>query len=118
MRFTRSLAVILIIGSFCLALVFSYQNKDHTAVVRFGSRTSEPLPVLFIILGAFFVGVVFTAMIGIIEDMKLRSGNSRLKRKIAKLQAEVDALRNLPLTGPTDEPHSPVSEIADEDSAF
>src|SRR5574341_839117 len=101
MPFMRFLALILIIAVFCAALVFTYQNKDQTATLTFGGFSTDPLPVFIIILGAFLIGVVFTSIIGIIEGMKLRLSNTRLRRKVKKLQSEVDALRNLPLTGPT-----------------
>ncbi|HEY3174547.1 MAG TPA: LapA family protein [Candidatus Polarisedimenticolia bacterium] len=118
MPFMRFLALILIIVLFCAALVFAYQNKDQTASLTFGSITTDPLSVFIIILGAFLVGVVFTSIIGIIEGMKLRLSNARLKRKVKKLQAEVDALRNLPLTGPTDMDRSAAPDLSDEDSAL
>ena len=119
MPFMRFLALILIIGVFCAALVFTYQNKDQTASLAFGSFRTEPLPVFMIILGAFLVGVVFTSVIGIIEGMKQRMGNARLKRKVKKLQSELDSLRNLPLGGPVDDDRSPTMPIvSDEDSAL
>ena len=115
----RFIAVILIIAIFCAALVFSYENKDQTAALTLGSLRTEPLPVFIIILGAFLVGVIFTSVIGIIEGMKLRVGNARLRRRIKKLQTEVDDLRNMPLTGPVDEPRSPSAPVfSDEDSAL
>ena len=118
MPFMRSLALILIIAVFCAALVFAIQNNSQTATLTLGSFTTEPLPIFIIILGSFLMGVVFTSVIGIIEGMKQRLGGTRLRRKVKKLQAEVDALRNLPLTGPVDEDRSPVPEISDEDSAL
>jgi uncharacterized integral membrane protein len=119
MPFMRFLALILIIAIFCVALVFTYQNKDQTATLTLGSFTTDPLPVFIVILGSFLVGVVFTSVIGIIEGMKLRVGNARLRRRIKKLQTEVDDLRNMPLTGPVDEPRSPSAPVfSDEDSAL
>lgn len=118
MPFMRFAALILIIMVFCAALIFTYQNKDQTANLTIGSMTTGQLPVFIIILGAFLAGVVFTSIIGIIEGMKLRLGNTRLRRKIKKLQTEVDALRNLPLTGPGDEDQPIRPEFPDEDSAL
>ncbi len=118
MPFMRSLALTLIIAVFCAALVFAIQNNNQTATLTMGSFTTEPLPVFIIILGSFLMGVVFTSVIGIIEGMKQRLGSARLKRKVKKLQAEVDALRNLPLTGPVDLDRSPSPELSDEDSAL
>lgn len=118
MPFMRFLALILIISVFILALIFSYQNRDQSASLTLGSYTTDALPIFIIILAAFLGGVIFTSVIGIIEGMKIRVSNARLKRKVKKLQAEVDALRNLPLTGPTDDERSPVPPISDEDSAL
>lgn len=118
MPFMRFLALILIIVVFCAALVFTYQNKEQTANLTIGSMTTGQLPVFIIILGAFLTGVVFTSVIGIIEGMKMRLSNTRMRRKVKKLQTEVDALRNLPLTGPGDEEQSLNPEYPDEDSAL
>ena len=119
MPFMRFLALVVIIAVFCAALVFTYQNKDQSASLAFGSFRTDPLPLFMVILGAFLVGVVFTSVIGIIEGMKMRVGNTRLKRKIKRLQTELDAMRNLPLTGPVDDDRSPVAPTySDEDSAL
>ena len=118
MPFMRFLALILIIAVFCAALVFAIQNNNQTAALTIGSFSTDPLPVFIIILGAFLMGVVFTSIIGIIEGMKLRVSNARLKHKVKKLQSEVDALRNLPLTGPVEEDRSPAPTLSDEDSAL
>jgi uncharacterized integral membrane protein len=100
MRFFTLLLVLLL---FFLALVFMLQNRDQAITLTLGPWTSDPLAAVYVMLGVFFVGVVFTSLVGIIEGMKLRAGNARLKRKVKKLQAEVDALRNLPLAGDEDE---------------
>ncbi len=107
MPFMRFLALILIVAVFCVALVFTYQNKEQTASLTLGSWTSEPIPVFIIILGSFLLGVIFTSIIGIIEGMKMRVANAKLKRRNRRLQAEVDAMRNLPLAGPVDEDNPP-----------
>ena len=117
MPFMRFFTLIVLLAVFFLALVFMLQNKDQVLTLTLGSWTSEPQAAVYIILGAFFAGVVFTSLVGIIEGMKLRAGNARLKRKIRKLQSEVDALRNLPLTGPEDEARPPLSQ-AEEDGAL
>jgi len=118
MPFMRFLALILIIVVFCAALVFTYQNKEQTANLTIGSFRTGQLPVFIIILGAFLAGVVFTSVIGIIEGMKMRLSNTRLRRKVKKLQTEVDALRNLPLTGPVDVDQIINPDLSDEDSAL
>ncbi|MFQ5701836.1 MAG: lipopolysaccharide assembly LapA domain-containing protein [Acidobacteriota bacterium] len=118
MPFMRFLAVILIVAIFCVALIFTYQNKDQTASLTLGSHTTDPIPVFIVILGSFLVGVIFTSIIGIIEGMKLRVANARLKRKNKRLQMEVDALRNLPLSGPGDQERPPEPPAPEEEGAL
>lgn len=118
MPFMRFFTLIVLLMVFFLALVFMLQNKDQALVLTLGPWTSEPVAAVYALLGAFFVGVVFTSLIGIIEGMKLRAGNARLKRKVKKLQAEVDALRNLPLTGPEEDDPSSLPRVAEEDNAL
>jgi uncharacterized integral membrane protein len=118
MPFMRFFTLILLLAVFFVALVFMLQNKDQVISLTLGSWTTRPQPAVYIILGAFFTGVVFTSLVGILEGMKIRAGHSRLKRKVKKLQAEVDALRNLPLTGPEDEGQAPLALPADEDTAL
>lgn len=118
MPFMRFLTTLLIIVIFCLALIFMYENKDELARVHFGSWSSDQTPIFFIILGAFLMGVVFTSVIGIIEGMKLRVSTARLKKKIKKLQSELDSLRNMPLTASGDPDTSDIPRDSDEDSAL
>jgi uncharacterized integral membrane protein len=118
MPFMRFLALILIVAVFCVALIFTYQNKAQTATLTLGSYTTNPIPVFVIILGSFLMGVIFTSVIGVIEGMKLRVTNTRLKRKTKRLQTEVDALRNLPLSGPVDEDTPPEPAVSEEDGAL
>jgi uncharacterized integral membrane protein len=113
----RFFTLLILLTVFFLALVFMLQNKDQALTLTLGPWTSEPLAAVYVILGVFFVGVVFTSLVGIIEGMKLRAGNARLKRKVKKLQAEVDALRNLPLGGDEDE-HVPLPHGVEEDGAL
>lgn len=118
MPFMRFFTLIVLMLVFFLALVFMLQNKDQALILTLGPWTSDPLAAVYVLLGAFFVGVIFTSLIGIIEGMKLRAGNARLKRKVRKLQAEVDALRNLPLTGPEEDDPSLLPRRAEEDNAL
>jgi len=110
--------MLLILGMFFVALIFTFQNDDHRVPLTFGSHTTEPLPIFIIMLGAFLLGVIFTSIIGIIEGMKMRVSVSKLKRKVKQYQAELDALRNLPLAGPSDSGEIPEGPLDDEDSAL
>lgn len=85
-------------------VVFSMQNHESEVSVNFGSWVSGTLPVYFVVFIAFGAGVVITSIIGIVEGIRIRMANAKLRHKIKKLEGEVDALRNLPLTGPAAPP--------------
>jgi len=61
----RFLALILIIVVFCAALIFTYQNKDQTAALAFGSYRTEPMPIFMVILGSFWLAPFSRASSGL-----------------------------------------------------
>jgi len=81
-------------------MVFAWQNQSEQVHVVLGTWDSGSLPVFLLILLSFGAGVVITSVIGIIEGMRIRMTNVRLRRKLKKLEGEVDSLRNLPLSNP------------------
>ena len=81
-------------------MIFAWQNQSEQVHVVFGSWDSGSLPVFLLILLSFGAGVIITSVIGIIEGMRIRMTNVRLRRKLKKLEGEVDSLRNLPLSNP------------------
>lgn len=85
-------------------MVFAWQNQGEQVRVVFGGWDSGELPVFLLILLSFGAGVVITSIIGIVEGMRIRMMNAKLRRKIRKLETEVDTLRNLPLVGGTSPP--------------
>ena len=82
-------------------MIFAWQNQEAEVNVAFARWDSGKLPVFLVVLLSFGAGVVITSIIGIIEGMRVRMHNAKLRHKIKKLEGEVDALRNLPLTGHT-----------------
>lgn len=81
-------------------MIFAWQNQSEQVHVVFGSWDSGTFPVFLLILLSFGAGVIITSVIGIIEGMRIRMTNLRLRRKLKKLESEVDSLRNLPLSNP------------------
>jgi len=80
-------------------MIFAWQNQEAEVSVAFARWDSGKLPVFLVVLLSFGAGVVITSIIGIIEGMRVRMTNAKLRHKIKKLEGEVDALRNLPLSG-------------------
>jgi len=87
-------------------MVFAWQNQGEQVRVVFFSWDSGSLPVFLLILVSFGAGVIITSVIGIVEGMRIRMTNVKLRRKLKKLESEVDSLRNLPLAGALAQPAS------------
>ena len=98
----RLIFTIVFLALMIFFMVFAWQNKESDVTVSFGTWESPNLPVFLVVLLSFGAGVVLTSVIGIAEGMRVRMTNAKLRNKIKKLETEVDALRNLPLTIPAD----------------
>ncbi|HZE88245.1 MAG TPA: lipopolysaccharide assembly protein LapA domain-containing protein [Verrucomicrobiae bacterium] len=96
-------------------MVFAWQNQNEQVHVVFGSWDSGSLPLFLLILLAFGGGVIITSIIGIIEGMRIRMTNLKLRRKLKRLEGEVDSLRNLPLGNPLAVVPDPGTPGADDD---
>jgi uncharacterized integral membrane protein len=94
-------------------MIFAWQNQEAEVNIVFARWDSGNLPVFLVVLLSFGAGVVITSIIGIIEGMRVRMTNAKLRHKIKKLEGELDALRNLPLTGHT----GPLSDSGDGDES-
>ncbi len=95
----RVLIALLVIVLFSLVLTFCIQNMEtgQQVTVHFLKYHSEPMPVFAVALAAALAGVLFTGLVTLAEGIKLRVRNLRLSRRIRKLEAEIDSLRNLAL---------------------
>jgi uncharacterized integral membrane protein len=99
-------------------MIFAWQNQSEQVHVVLGSWDSGSLPVFLLILLSFGAGVIITSIIGIIEGMRIRMTNLRLRRKLKKLEGEVDSLRNLPLSNPLSAAADASSTVADEEDVL
>jgi uncharacterized integral membrane protein len=95
----RLVFTLLFLALMIFFMIFAWQNQEEQVHVIFGTWDSGNLPVFLLILLSFGAGVVITSVIGIVEGMRIRMTNVKLRRKLKKLEAEVDSLRNLPLSG-------------------
>src|SRR5262245_63653948 len=109
----RLVFTLLFLALMIFFMVFAWQNQEEQVRVRFGGWNSESLPVFLVILLSFGAGVVITSVIGIVEGMRIRMTNVKLRRKLKKIEAEVDSLRNLSLGTPAIVPETlPVEQNA------
>jgi uncharacterized integral membrane protein len=114
----RLILIIVFLALMIFFMMFAWQNQESEVAVRFGTWESSELPVFMVVLLSFGGGVVLTSLMGIAEGMRVRMTNSKLRHKIKKLESEVDALRNLPLTGPTATSDSGADHGAAEDDVL
>ena len=94
----RLVFTLLFLALMIFFMIFAWQNQEEQVHVVFGGWDSGNLPVFLLILLSFGAGVIITSVIGIVEGMRIRMTNVKLRRKIKKLEEEVDSLRNLPLS--------------------
>lgn len=102
----RLIFMIVFLALMIFFMIFAWQNQEAEVTVNFGTWESTELPVFLVVLLSFGAGLVLTSIIGIVEGMRVRMTNAKLRNRIKKLETEVDALRNLPLSGPPGGPDS------------
>ena len=95
----RLILTIIFLALMIFFMIFAWQNQEGEVAVAFGTWQSANLPVFLVVLLSFGAGVILTSIIGIAEGMRVRLTNAKLRNKIKKIETEIDALRNLPLTG-------------------
>ena len=85
-----------------LFLILAIQNFDElTTPIRFRFLTAETsgMPVAFVAIFTFVVGVIGTGLYGFAELFKLRKQIRILMRENREKDMELKSLRNLPVTG-------------------
>lgn len=80
-----------------LVLAFAIQNLDQRTVVRFYKWESAELPLILFLFEAFVLGLLVWFLVAVFHELQLRSEIRHIRKENRKLQAELTALRNLPL---------------------
>lgn len=101
MRFLKVLALVIV---FFLTMVFFQQNTGELSQavtlkfdLLFKAWSTIPLPIYFLILGAFTLGAVIAVLFFLIERIRLGAAVRKARRQVKKLEKEVNALRTRPL---------------------
>ena len=92
---------------------FIYANYDQRVVVYFDFTRryhTEELPLSHALAGAMAVGFLVAGLVAIGDQIRLRGRIRQLKRGSEKLEAELGALRNLPLGETLPAPATPAEE--------
>ena len=77
---------------FLLLFVVGTANEAEVAVLLLG-RSIGPMTLGAALAGAAIVGVAFASLLGLIDGIKIRVANRRLRRQIRRTEEEADALR-------------------------
>lgn len=119
---TLTMLFYLLLGS--ALTIFLISNFDQRVVIVFGwppnlGLETVDIPLALALLGAMLAGFVVAAFLAISDQFRLRTRLRQLRRTNERLESELAALRNLPLTSlPTLETRSetPVNEDTKEDT--
>ena len=94
------LVIMLVIILVLVALVHLNNSILGTNVVfEFGFNIQSPAMYLWVVLLiVFFLGVLITSLVGIVERFKLKKRIKILMRESKEKDKELNSLRNLPIT--------------------
>jgi len=90
---------VLIFGIIVTVLVFAIGNVGNTTTLRLFTRTYVDVNLNLVLLGAVLFGAATSFFIMIFREFALRSVIRKLRRTNLRLDDELTALRNLPLSG-------------------
>jgi uncharacterized integral membrane protein len=80
-------------------LVFAIGNVEHRTTIRLFTQTYYNVHLSLVVLSAAVFGAAFCFLVMIFREFSLRSMIRKLRRENMRLDDEVTALRNLPLSG-------------------
>lgn len=92
----RSIAGFLVIVAI---LVFAIGNVENRTDVRLFTKTYSGVHLNLILLIATLLGAGITFLVMAFREISLRAANRKLRRETLRLDDELTALRNLPLSG-------------------
>ena len=90
---------VLIFAVIVLVLVFAIGNVGNTTTLRLFTKTYIDVNLNLVLLGAVLFGAATSFFIMIFREFALRSIIRKLRRDNMRLDDELTALRNLPLSG-------------------
>ncbi|MGQ9630951.1 MAG: LapA family protein [bacterium] len=84
----RYVEIILILILFLIVVVITAQNRDEVMSLRFLAWKTESVPTVAVISGAFVVGALLVATIGIVDHIRLKREINRNRKTIGELQGQ------------------------------
>lgn len=98
-----ALLSILFFGAVLLLVITNHGVSEVTLFFR----TYEQVPVAVVMVVSLLTGIVFTSFISIIDGVRIRVQNRRLRKRILRLEDEMEGMRHPPEAGgPEPDEHS------------
>jgi hypothetical protein len=97
MRTARRVLWVAITASLVVAGVAFVRRNGATVPIDLGMTTFPETPLWQALLGAFAVGAAGAGLIALWQGLKLGMLARRYRKTVARLEAEIHQLRNLPL---------------------
>ncbi|TAK02601.1 MAG: LapA family protein [Candidatus Manganitrophaceae bacterium] len=85
--------ILLIVAVFFL-FTFSYMNQEEGVTLHFIWGPTPPLAVYLIVIGSFFVGILFAALMTFPGWLKMKLERRKLAKRIEALESDLDHLRS------------------------
>jgi uncharacterized integral membrane protein len=90
--------IYVLLGAALATIIYANYGQEVVVYFDFTRRwRTEPVPLSLALLGALLIGFLGAAAVGIVDQLRLRSKLRKMRRHTEKLEAELGALRNLPL---------------------
>jgi len=92
-----SIVYVLMIVIGAAGAIFALQNIDPV-VIRFLTWRIEGAPLAMVIILSIAIGIVFTSLVGLVQQLKLRSRIRRLEAELARASVAAERQQPDPLT--------------------
>ena len=80
---------ILFFGAVLLLVILNHGATD----INLFFRTYPQVPIAVVMVVSLLVGIAFTSFVSVIDGIRVRIQNRRLRRKVARLENEMELLR-------------------------
>ena len=85
--------------------IFFTQNSGQTVDIRFFRREFLDIPLYYVLILSFLIGLAVSIIVGSIREIRLRGQLRRLGKDLRERDREITELRTLPLSDLPAEPN-------------
>ncbi|MDH5542478.1 MAG: LapA family protein [Nitrospinota bacterium] len=91
LKFLFALAILIVL------VLFALQNMEPSVIIKYYlDKTIGPMPFSFAVLGAAAIGSIITALVTLVEQIKLRHTIKKLSRRIKQQDEELLNFKKIP----------------------